>query len=56
VLELFLQLIDVLRLKVTNQTDRSHPSLRILLDLQFPIASLPNVNLPWCKWLANANH
>ena len=39
-LELGSQLPDVLRLKMTNQMDGRHSALRILLDLQFPIASV----------------
>jgi hypothetical protein len=38
-LELLFQFSDVVRLKVTNQTDRGLSTLRILFNLQVPLAS-----------------
>ena len=40
ILELLFQFPDVLRLKVTNQTDRCLSALRIFFDLQSPLASV----------------
>jgi hypothetical protein len=39
-LELLFQFLEVLRLKVTNQTDRCLSTLRILFNLQGPLASI----------------
>jgi hypothetical protein len=39
-LELLFQFLEVLRLKVTNQTDRCLSTLRILFNLQGPLVSI----------------
>ena len=56
-LELLFQLLEVLRLKVTNQTDRCLSTLRILFNLQGPLASIEaSLIVGCCNWCANAIH
>src|SRR6267143_604038 len=56
-LELLFQFPDVLRLKVTNQTNRCRSTLRIPLNLQGPPASIgASVILGQCNCCANAIH
>ncbi len=56
-LELLFQFPDVLRLKVTNQTNRCLSTLRILFNLQGPPASIgASIILGQCNCCANAIH
>lgn len=55
VLELLFQFPKVLRLKVTNQTNRGGTALRNLFDLQFPLAPIRNFTLALSNWFAIAN-
>jgi len=56
-LELLFQFPDVLRLKVTDQTDRCLSRLRILFNLQGPPASMgASIILGQCNCCANAIH
>ena len=56
VLELLFQFLEVLQLKVTNQTNRSRSALRTPFDLQCSVASNQTPTVVLCKWYAKAIH